>query len=59
MIEHINKSPLNSLSNIPPQFKANYVVMFCAIWYHLYNLKNMKKNYEGISLLVEFQTKSQ
>ena len=19
-------------------------VMFCAIWYHLYNLKNMKKN---------------
>ena len=22
----------------------------CAIWYHLYNLKNMKNNYGGVQL---------
>ena len=25
--------------------------MHCAIWYHLYNLKNVKKNHEGVLLL--------
>ena len=23
--------------------------MFCAIWYHLYNLKNVKNPYEGVT----------
>ena len=26
--------------------------MFCAIWYHLYNLKNVKNTHEGVLLLV-------
>ena len=26
---------------------------FSAIWYHLYNLKNMKNTYGGVLLLVE------
>ena len=29
--------------------------MFCAIWYHLYNLRNVKSTYEGMSLLVKLQ----
>ena len=31
--------------------------MFCAIWYHLYNLKNVKNTHGGVLLLVKF-TKS-
>ena len=27
----------------------------CAIWYHLYNLKNEKNSHGGASLLVKFQ----
>ena len=32
--------------------------MRCAIWYHLYNLKNVKNAHGGVLLLVKFQTKS-
>ena len=28
--------------------------MFCAIWYHLYNLKNVKNTHEGVLLLVYY-----
>ena len=31
-----------------------YVVR-CAIWYHLYNLKNVKNTYGGVSILVKLQ----
>ena len=27
-------------------------VMFCAIWYHLYNLKKVKNTYGGVLMLV-------
>ena len=27
--------------------------MFCVIWYHLYNLKNVKKTYGGVLFLVK------
>ena len=30
---------------------ANSGVMFCAIWYHLHNLKNVKNTYGGVLLL--------
>ena len=30
-------------------------VMRCAIWYHLYNLKNMKKTHGGMLLLLKLQ----
>ena len=30
--------------------------MFCAIWYHLYNLKNVKNTHGGVLLLVKLQT---
>ena len=33
-------------------------VMLCAIWYHLYNLKNVKSNHGGVLLLVKLQTLS-
>ena len=29
--------------------------MRCAIWYHLYNLKNLKNNYGGVLILVQLQ----
>ena len=29
--------------------------MHCAIWYHLYNLKNVKNTYGEMSLLVKLQ----
>ena len=29
--------------------------MFCAIWYHLYNLKNTKNTCVGVLLLVKLQ----
>ena len=28
-------------------------VMYCTIWYYLYNLKNMKKTHGGVLLLVK------
>ena len=31
--------------------------MFCAIWYHLYNLKNLKSTYVRGLLLVKLQAK--
>ena len=30
----------------------------CAIWYHLYSLKNMKNNHRGVLLLVKLQAKA-
>ena len=32
--------------------------MLCAIWYHLYNLKNLKKTHGGKLLLVKFQAEA-
>ena len=29
--------------------------MLCAIWYHLYNLKNVKTTHGGMALLVKLQ----
>ena len=36
----------------PRDFPYLPVVMFWAIWYHLYNLKNMKNTHGGVLLLV-------
>ena len=33
-------------------------VMFCAIWYHLYNLKNVKNTHGGVLLLIKLQALS-
>ena len=30
--------------------------MLCTIWYHLYNLKNVKNNHGGVLLLVKLQS---
>ena len=32
--------------------------MLCAIWYHLYNLKNVKNIHEGVLLLANLQDHS-
>ena len=31
---------------------------YCAIWYHLYNVKNVKNTHEGMLLLVKLQSKT-
>ena len=35
---------------------ANSNVMFCAIWYHLHNLENVKNTHGGVLLLVKIKT---
>ena len=32
--------------------------MFCSIWYHLYNLKNVKNTLGGVLFLVKLQAKT-
>ena len=32
--------------------------MLCAIWYHLYNLKNVKNTHGGMLLLVKLQAEA-
>ena len=34
-------------------------VMYCAIWYHLYNLKYVKNTHGGVLLLVKLGSKKQ
>ena len=36
----------------------NRLMMFCAIWYHFYNFKNMKNTRGGVLLIVKLQAKS-
>ena len=38
-------------------FKNCKYVMRCAIWYHLYNLKNVKNTHGGVLILVKLQAK--
>ena len=33
-------------------------MIFCAIWYHLYNFKNMKNTHGGVLLLVKLHTQT-
>ena len=34
------------------------IMIICAIWYHLYCLKNVKNTHGGVLLLLKLQTKS-
>ena len=36
------------------QLQEVYVVR-CAVWYHLYNLKNVKNTYGGVLILVKYK----
>ena len=42
------------VGSVTPQFLSWYV-MRCAIWYHLYNLKNVKNTYGGVLILLKLQ----
>ena len=39
-------------------YKKVFYVMFCTIWYYLYNFKNVKNTHGGVLLLVKLQAKS-
>ena len=34
------------------------IVMRCAVWYHLYNLKNVKNTHGGVLILVKLQAEA-
>ena len=38
--------------------RVSQYVMRCAVWYHLYNLKNLKNTYGGVFLLVKLQSEA-
>ena len=40
------------------QISIYHYVKRCAIWYHLYNLKNVKNTHGGVLLLVKLQAKT-
>ena len=37
------------------KYTEKYGEMRCAIWYHLYNLKNVRNTYGGVLILVKLQ----
>ena len=45
----------HSIKVLPKTTFKNSVVMFCTIWYHWYNLKNVKNTHGGMLLLVKLQ----
>ena len=51
----VNSLAHGAFSSFKPDKRIRTLyVMFCTIWYHLYNLKNMKNTNGGILLLVKF-----
>ena len=44
-------------TNIKSFITSTYVVI-CAIWYHLFNLKNVKNTHGGMLLLVKLQAEA-
>ena len=51
-------SIVTRVSENPSKNEASSHVMLCAIWYHLYNLKNTKNTHGAVLLLVKLQAKS-
>ena len=43
--------------NWTPKVKV-CIMMFCAIWYHLCNLKNVKNTHEGVLLLAKLNSRT-
>ena len=50
IVTRVNENPCKN--------EASSYVMLCAIWYHLYNLKNTKNTHGAVLLLVKLQAKS-
>ena len=49
----------NRVYGVPTKTYPFTYVMFCAIWYFLYNLKNVKNTHGGVLFLVKLQAKSE
>ena len=45
----------HSIKVLPKATFKYSVVMFCTIWYHWYNFKNVKNTHGGVLLLVKLQ----
>ena len=51
---NVDKSaPLSQTSHVFPSIIFYGFMMVCAIWYHLYNLKNVKNIYGGMFFLIK------
>ena len=49
-------SQTSKMEPLPKKFMVESVdVVLCAIWYHSYNLKNVKNTHGGVLLLVKLQ----
>ena len=48
----------NCLRFLVNRISVELFVMFCAIWYYLYNLKNVKNAHGGVLFLVKLHAKS-
>ena len=53
--KYASQSYFTLLHGVPSLSRQSTSVMFCAIWYHLYNLKNVKNIHEEVLLLVKLQ----
>ena len=53
LLDHIM---LKLIIIFPRRFKVGHV-MLCAIWYIMYNLKNVKNTHRGVLLLVKLRAK--
>ena len=59
----LKKSKLKVMNNSKKSEDVHYIkwiqyVMCFAIWYHLYNLKNVKNTHEGVLRLVKLQAEA-
>ena len=45
---------VQTVNRLHHKFFPEYV-MRCAIWYHLYNLKNVKNTHGGVLILIKLQ----
>ena len=53
-ISAIEKENEILIKDMTTMHEGKYVIRF-AIWYHMYNLKNVKKTHGGVLLLVKLQ----
>ena len=53
--KYASQSHFTLLHGVPSLSRQSTSVMFCAIWYHLYNFKNVKNIHGEVLLLVKLQ----
>ena len=55
-LNNLRKGGSTELISLNSCIRISQFETLCAIWYHLYNLQNVKNTHEGVLLLVKLQT---